>query len=130
MNCRRAMLSDYDEIASWWEAHGWSAVPKDILPYGWIVEEGGKRLCAGFLYIAGNAPVGYLEYLVSNPSNTQKESFKSIDFVLEEILKFAKYSLIQCLFCRIVEKSKGLEKMYARHGFKTGDVVRDMIWRL
>ena len=58
MNCRRAMLSDYDEIASWWEAHGWNAVPKEILPYGWIVEDGWKKLCAGFLYVAGNAPVG------------------------------------------------------------------------
>lgn len=126
MECRRAMLTDYETIASWWPAHGWSAIPKELLPAGWVVEENGIMLCAGFLYVAGNAPVGYLEYVVSNPANTPKQSYKSIDLLLGEICTFAKYSLIRAMFCRIA--SKGLQKMYAKHGFKLGDKLQDMIW--
>lgn len=126
MNCRRALQTDYEEICRWWKAHGWSCVPIELLPSGWVVEKDGKMLCAGFLYIASNAPVGYLEYIVSNPDNGLKENYKAIDYLMDEIVKFAKYSLVKAMFARVHQR--GLEKLYNKHGFKSGDVVKDMIW--
>lgn len=126
MNCRRALVSDYEEICRWWVGHGWSSVPQEMLPSGWVVEKDGKMLCAGFLYIAGNAPVAYLEYVVSNPDNKPLESYKAIDYLFCEIIKFVEYSMIKVCFARM--KQKSLSKMYSRHGFHEGDVVQDMIW--
>lgn len=127
MTCRRAMQSDYADLCSWWKGHGWEPVPMELLPSGWIVEEGEKKLCAGFLFIASNAPVAYLEYVVSNPENTPKESHKAIDYLLGEICTFAKYSTIKAMFAKLTVR--GLEKMYNRHGFASGDTsIKDMIW--
>ena len=126
MNCRRATTDDYAEICRWWEGHGWKCVPMQLLPSGWVVEKDGKLMCAGFLYIAGNAPVGYLEYVVSNPDNKALESYRAIDFLMGEIVTFAKYSMVKAMFARV--QQAGLEKMYNKHGFKSGDVIKDMIW--
>jgi hypothetical protein len=121
------MKTDYDDLCGWWKAHGWEPVPEMLLPWGWIVEDDGKKLCAGFLFIAMNAPVGYLEYVVSNPDNTAKQSYKAIDMLLGEICTFAKYNMILAMFAKLTVRS--LEKMYNRHGFKSGDAsIKDMVW--
>ncbi len=126
MNCRRALNTDYEEICRWWTARGWGCIPIELLPSGWVVEKDGKLLCAGFLYTASNAPVGYLEYIVSNPDNGLKENYKALDYLMEEIVTFAKYSMIKAMFGRV--KQRGLEKLYNKHGFKTCDTLTDMFW--
>lgn len=127
MNCRRAMQTDYDELCEWWVAHEWSPVPLEMLPTGWVIEKDDKLLAAGFLYIAGNAPVAYFEYVVTNPDNTRRESYKAVDLLFAEVMKFVEYNLIKVCFARI--KSHGLQKMYEKHGFAKGDALTDMVWR-
>ena len=128
MHVRRALKTDYQDLCNWWVGHGWSAIPEHILPFGLIVEKDGKKLAAGFLYIAGNAPVAYLEYIVSNPENNGTESYRAIDLLMEELMKMVKYNMIQACFARIHQNS--LAKLYEKHGFITGDSeLKDMIWR-
>lgn len=127
MKCRRALATDYDEICRWWKEHGWDAVPMHLLPTGFVITDNEELVAAGFLYIASNAPVGYFEYVVTNPDNTPKKSFASLSLLFEEVMKFVEYNLIQVCFARI--KSNGLIKMYERHGFTAGDKMQDMVWR-
>jgi len=122
----RATTEDYKELVEWWKAHGWDAPPIEILPFGVVYSEDGVNKAAGFLYTASNAPVGYLEYIVANPENSGRESYKAVDAVIAELLQQARYSLIKCCFSRI--QQDGLEKLYKKNGFHSGDKVKDMIW--
>ena len=128
MNCRRALRTDYTELCRWWEGHGWPAVPEQTLPTGWVIEKDGVLLAAGFLYMARNAPVGYFEYVVTNPDNTARDTYKALDLLFTEVMTFARYNLIQVCFARIGQASLG--KMYEKHGFTVGDKVTDMVWTI
>ena len=128
MNCRRAMKTDYEEICRWWVAHGWEPVPMPFLPVGFVIEHDGILKCAGFLYMDKTAPIGMLEWVVSNPDNAGTESYRSLDLLLGEITKFAKYNLIGAVYSKLVHKP--LEHLYNKHGFISGDTcVKDMTWR-
>ena len=98
-----------------------------MLPTGWVIEKDGELLAAGFLYIASNAPVGCLEYVVTNPDNAPRDSYKALDLLLKEIMKFAEYSLLVSVFGRMSQDS--LARMYEKHGFVVGDSVKDVVWR-
>ena len=126
MNCRRALHDDYPELATWWEGHGWPAVPIEILPVGFIVEEDGKKLAACFTYMDRSTPVAYLEYFVTNPENSPRESHKACDFLFDKVMEFLRLNLIKTCFARL--NSRGLLKMYKKHGFVEGDEVKDMVW--
>ena len=128
MNCRRALRKDYAELSVWWESHGWEAIPEAMLPFGLIATQGDELKAAGFLYIAGNAPVGYLEYIVSNPCNSSRESYEAIDLVLSELMKYAKYNLLLACFGRMSQDS--LIRLYEKHGFVIGDTMKDAVWRI
>jgi len=123
----RATTEDYKELVEWWKAHGWDAPPIEILPFGIVYSEDGTNKAAGFLYTASNAPVGYLEYIVANPENSGRESYKAIGCVLEELLKQARYQMIRACFARI--QQHGLEKLYQKHGFCAGETVRNLVWQ-
>jgi hypothetical protein len=75
-----------------------------------------------------SAPIGMLEWVVSNPDNVGSESYRALDFMLKEVLTFAKYSGIAAIYSKLNNES--LEKLYNKHGFLSGDVaVKDMTWR-
>jgi len=129
MNCRRAMKTDYEEICRWWVAHGWNPVPEHLLPCGWVVEKNGILKCAGFLYVDRSSPCGMLEWVVANPDNQGTESYRGLDILLETVTTFAKNILIEVIYSKLTSES--LEKLYHKHGFKTGDIaVKDVTWRI
>lgn len=125
MNVRRAMATDYEELCRWWVGHGWDVVPFELLPMGFVVEDE-QMMSAGFIYIAQGAPVAYFEYIVTNPDNSPRESYKAIDLLMTEVMKFLEYNMIKACFCRIAQESLG--RLYKKHGFKDGDNLKDMIW--
>ena len=126
--CRRSLDGDYDAICSWWVDHGWAPVPSYLLPDGWIVEdETGVAKCAGFLYRDSTAPVGMMEWVVSNPENTPMGSYKALSLLISEVLKNATASGCRIVYSKLVHE--GLERLYNKHGFITGDTsVKDMSW--
>jgi len=128
MKCRRALASDYEELCRWWKAHGWDAVPLDILPEGFVVEgDDGVLHAAGFVYKASCVPVAYFEYVVTNPDNSARESYKALDVLFEKVMWWVEASLIKACFARMTQES--LARMYKRHGFTEGDkAMKDMLW--
>ena len=127
MNCRRAMKTDYEEICRWWVAHGWNPIHERMLPIGFVIEKDGILKCAGFLYVDKYTPSGMLEWVVTNPDNQGFESYRALNLLLEEITTFAKYSMIEMIYSKLINKS--LERLYNKHGFASETCcVKDMCW--
>jgi len=75
--------NDYEIVKSWWEARDiWKPIPKMMLPRGGIVvfdeDDFDKMICAGWLYLDNSSPVSMLEWIVTNPQNTNKQSYAGI----------------------------------------------------
>ena len=79
MNARPYLLEDYPTLATWWEAHEWPAIPIDFLPALGIVIEGHA---AGFLYNDPTSAGIMLEFVVTHPLNTPRESAKAIKLLI------------------------------------------------
>ena len=63
---------DYEEACRWWEWwwKGETGIEKEILPNDencYVIEHEGTPVFMGFLFLGGNAPIGYLTWIVSNP---------------------------------------------------------------
>lgn len=77
---------DYDMVAGWWKAHGWTAVPELILSKTglMIADEDGTPRAAIWLYRT-DSPVMMAEWLVTNPENTSRQSYAAVKKLLEDV---------------------------------------------
>lgn len=116
--------SDYGMLKSWWEGHGWCALPAEDLPdTGYIANE----TAFGCLYIDIHGRFAMMEWVVTDPSAPPRLCLKSLNEVIDRLLGMAKEIGVQRVYS--VLKHDKLEKLYAKHGFIKGDTqVCDMIW--
>jgi hypothetical protein len=71
-------------LVEWWNGHGFPPVPEAILPAtGIIVFDGEKCLCSAHLYLDNSVGVSMMEWMVSNPANSSRESLLSLGHLLE-----------------------------------------------
>ena len=121
MKHRQAVVhTDYEEFSRWWDAHGWKPVPKEILPpTGFVAYDDNGMKAAGWLYMDANVPMGIMEWIVTNPDNTARESLKAIHIVLEQILRLADEVGLKAIYSSV--QNGGLEKIYNRYGFVSTD---------
>lgn len=112
---------DYPMLSSWWNGHGWPAVPQRILPPLGVIY---KDTAAGWLYMDnGGTGVAMMEWLVANPKAKPLEAAKAIQKVVEFLKLEAKrmdYPIILTT-CR----QPSLSKLLGRLGFQQTDT--DMI---
>lgn len=122
--------ADHPVLAVWWEAHGWPVVPRAILPkLGVMAMAGDLRVAAGFLYMDNSVGVSMLEWLVTNPDATGRQSLAAIGavigFLSERALEMD-YG-VMLTSCR----QPGLARIYERHGFaKTDEGIIHMVRKL
>lgn len=57
---------DYPTLQQWWKGHNALEVPREILPRGWIAQEGSCELAASFLYVA-EGKIAVIEWTTTNP---------------------------------------------------------------
>ena len=59
---------DYDQIASWWKAHDWPVLPKEVLSNSGFVSEtkDGIKVAATWIFPT-NCPIYIMEWTVGNP---------------------------------------------------------------
>lgn len=113
--------TDYPIIAKWWEAHGWTSVPSQMLPPLGVVAFNSAHDCAaGWLYMDnGNSGVSMLEWLVSNPKISARESMRGIKAVTDFLGQAASemgYS-VMITTCR----QESLARLHERNGFARTD---------
>lgn len=122
---------DYPTVAGWWAAHGWPAVPEDILPKLGVVAYFGsgeheRGAGAAWLYMDNSVGVCWLEWIVTNPKNRASESMRAIkaltDFLKSQASSFGYGRMMTT--CR----QPSLVRLHEHNGFiKTDENVTHLI---
>lgn len=115
---------DYETLKSWWEGHGWPALPvEDIPDTGFIANE----TAFGCLYIDIHGRFAMMEWVVTDPNAPARQAVKSLNEVIGRLLYMCKEIGVTRVYS--VLKHEKLEKLYQKHGFIKGDTqVCDMTW--
>lgn len=122
--------ADHPVLSLWWEAHRFPVVPRSILPkLGVMALDGEVRVAAAFLYMDNSVGVSWLEWLVTNPDATGKQSLAGIgavvNFLAERALELD-YG-VMLTTCR----QPALARIFERHGFaKTDEGVIHLVRKL
>lgn len=108
---------DYALAASWWEDHGWTAIPKICLPdLGVTVLYDDSPVCVGFLYTSNSAIVS-MEHIVADKTASPKAIAVGLDLLIENLLSLTPKGSVVVAWL----KHQGLLKKYLKHGFMKGD---------
>jgi hypothetical protein len=120
MFIREYRSEDHAMLMRWWKAHGWPGVSKAILPkLGLIIENNGKPVVAGFLYMDNSVGVAFLEWVVGSPDASGKEIVVGIGVLVDFMGKRAKqldYGIL-ITACR----QEALVRLYEKNGFQKTD---------
>ena len=112
--------ADYDTVAPWWPAHGWAAVPRNILPrLGVMIEIAGRPAAAAWLYMDNSIGVGMMEWAVTNPANTPRESLKACTMLVDCIRDCAAQNDYGVVLTSA--KQPALIRLYEKAGFQKTD---------
>lgn len=117
---RMYAAEDYATIAPWWPAHGWQPVAQAVLPRGGVVVElDGRPVAAAWLYMDNSVGVAMMEWTVTNPDNTPRQSLKAITLLVGAIREIA----VQNDYGVVLTSAKqdSLVKVYAKNGFQKTD---------
>ena len=97
LNVRNLVESDYDLLVQWWKDWGWDPVPQDMLPDngvgGVMVQQGGKPIIAGFLFVEGMVKSAGKKYIITISDNKsfistlKKKSWYVDDEPIKKIIK-------------------------------------------
>lgn len=114
---------DYPVLYKWWSEHeGWAPIPQHLLPPLGLIEEDsqtGAPLCAGFVYQTLGTPLGWLEWIISDPTSDKIKRGLAVDRLISALKKEAAKVGTTTLFTS--SNSQKLIQRYTAHGFKTTD---------
>ena len=83
--------NDYDTLVSWWKAWEFGIVPKECLPPdGIIVEQDGKPLCAGGLYIGVGTEFAFMEWIVTDKNAESRKIHQALRICIDELINLGK----------------------------------------
>ena len=108
-------------ITEWWKAHDWPGVAQVILPKcGVMVEDdAGSGMAVGWLYMDNSTGVAMLEWVVTNPTLTPKQSYYAITMLVQSVREVARalnYGVVLT-----TAKQHALARCYEKNGFKQTD---------
>jgi hypothetical protein len=92
IDIRGADTALYSTFEMWWKAHGWPGVALPILPKcGIMVQaDNGNALAVGWLYMDNSVGVAMLEWVVTNPDATAKQSYLAIAMLVQSAREVAR----------------------------------------
>jgi hypothetical protein len=114
----------FEVVRTWWTQHNHPDLPYEILPDIGLaaVDPDGVMRAVGWLYGCNSAPVGWVEWITTNPANTPMESVRSLTLLLKFMSEEAKKNGINILLSTCRQKSLG--RLLEKNGFaKTDDGV-------
>jgi len=111
----------FEVVRGWWKAHDHPDLPIEIMPdIGLaVVDSDGRMNAVGWLYGCNSAPVGWVEWITTDPANTPMESYKSITLLLTFMNEEAKKNGISVLLSTCRQKALG--RILEKSGFKKTD---------
>ena len=132
---------DYKTLVQWWTDWKFGTVPKDCLrPDGIMVEDNGKPICAGGLYIGVGTQFAFMEWIVADKNANKRDVHKALKICIDAIIKLAKSKNMKLVYT--ATKEKELHKRYVKFhnmiltetGVKTflrdldGNYSKDLLW--
>lgn len=121
MFIREYRPEDHAMLMTWWNAHGFPGVSQAILPkLGLIIEDQGKPIVAGFLYMDNSVGVAMLEWVVGAPDCTGRQIVGGIGTLIDFMGKRAK-ELDYGVMLTACNK-EALIRLYEKNGFVKTDV--------
>lgn len=129
MYLREYRPEDHPMLMRWWKAHGWPGVSKAILPkMGFIVENNGKPVIAGFVYMDNSVGVAFLEWVVGSPDANGKEVVVGIGALVDFVGKRLKMPDLNYGVLMTACKQEALIRLYEKNGFqKTDDGLTHLV---
>jgi hypothetical protein len=109
---------DYETLCSWWRDHHVLAVPKMILPRGWMAEASGVEIAASFLYM-DPGKIGVIEWTTTNPKCAfSRDLLMAVKGLYEHLEAVAKAE--GCIAVLSFVKPKGSEeRIMSKMGYVT-----------
>jgi hypothetical protein len=113
-------ISDQDKpmIDGLFRSHGggWQIPPDEILPdRGFVSENGGKPVFAGWLYIDPTSKMAFMDWLVANHDCTQEEREEGLKALLQGIWEEARAHGVQRILT--ISNHGGLISKLMSNGF-------------
>ena len=106
--------TDYDTLVKWWKDWEFGVVPKECLPpVGVMVEEEGKPICAGGLYVGEGTQFGFMEWIVSDKGAEPRILHKSLKLCIDKIMSIAKDKGLKLVYT--ATKHQALGKRYEKY---------------
>lgn len=102
--------SNYGELCGWWDKHQHNIIPFSSLPLGVVVSNDTKKLAMAFVYTMDGCDVAQLAWTTSNPENSPRESYQSVDLAIDALLLVAREKLNKKMIV-CFSSSKGLTKI-------------------
>lgn len=110
----------YQTICSWWIAHNWPVLPKEMLPKrGYMAFLGEKPIIAGFLYKDETSAFGMMEWMISNPDSSREQRDESFKELIKHVQEVSKEIGVRFLFTTTSKES--LINRYKDAGFLVSD---------
>jgi hypothetical protein len=108
---------DYPMLQTWWEGHGWPAVPQRILPPLGVIFE---NSAAGWMYLDnGGVGVAFIEWLVTNPKAAPRTAVAALVAVVTFLKSEARR--LNYPFILSTCKQEGLARLLEKAGFQRTD---------
>ena len=105
---------DYNTLVKWWTDWEFGTVPKECLPPdGIIVEEDGKPVCAGGLYIGVGTQFAFMEWVVADKRANKRDVHKALKICIDAIMKLAKSKGMKLVYT--ATKERELHKRYVKY---------------
>lgn len=109
--------TDYPQVAKFWEDHGWTAVPRELLPSGISVKEGSKVICAGFIYSCSETPWCFMEWIISDKHAAPMTRAKALMLLVEGLKELAQEKGKTFIYTSTTTAAAA--KIYKRVGFES-----------
>jgi len=105
---------DYNTLVKWWTDWEFGTVPKECLPPdGIIVEEDGKPVCAGGLYIGVGTQFAFMEWVVADKRANKRDVHKALKICIDAIITLAKDKGMKLVYT--ATKERELHKRYVKY---------------
>ena len=109
---------DYSLLEKWWEAWGWPAVSKDVLPDngtgGVMVEYKGKPIVAGFIYWSNSGMV-WFDWVISDHEGNKRARPLAIKHLIETVELLVEDAGKKCIMS--ISRSNSLLKIHEKLGW-------------
>ena len=120
--------ADADEAMRWMDARIQknSGNPNVVFPRLWVPKTGqavlndaGHLYAVSFVYFEKTAEIAYCGWLLANPENTARESYRAVKMLVNAMPTYARSQGAKCLLT--VYGNRGINRLLEKSGFHNGE---------